>query len=122
MQPCDTGIIQSFKAQYRQKFIQNHVDAYDDVLDDNTLLKPFTIKDAIYMVTDAWNCVKTSTIVNCWKKTGILPAYDTEEETTQLEIEAQNDCNRLENLLSQLQRNCWRYAVQLFMKLNKYID
>ena len=54
------------------------------------------------MVADAWNCVKTSTIVNCWKKTGVLPAYDMEEETTQLEIEAQNDCNRLENLLSQL--------------------
>lgn len=102
LQPCDAGIIRSFKAQYRRMFIQNRVDAYDDSLDNNAVLKPFTIKDAIYMVADAWNCVKTSTIVNCWKKTGILPDYDMEEATLQVETEAQNDCNRLENLLSRL--------------------
>ena len=31
-----------------------------------------TVKDAIVWSCEAWKNIKTSTIVNCWRKTGIL--------------------------------------------------
>jgi len=43
----------------------------------------------------AWNCVKQVLLY-------ILPNYDMEEATMQVEMEAQNDWNRLENLHSRL--------------------
>src|SRR5260364_378321 len=35
--------------------------------------KKVNIKEAIYYVAESWDEVEESTIVNCWKKTGILP-------------------------------------------------
>ena len=41
------------------------------------------IKEAINFIGEAWSTVKQNTIVNCWKKTGILPI--TNEETIEIE-------------------------------------
>ena len=62
IQPCDAGIIASFKAQYR---------------------KLYNIKHAIYNIAEAWMNVTPNTIVNCWRKTGVLPPSITniEEQT-----------------------------------------
>src|SRR5581483_8405969 len=81
LQPCDAGIISAFKSHYRRMFIQNRVDAYDASMDNNTESIPFTIKDAIYMVANAWGGVSQQVIVNCWKKTRILPLSNEIEET-----------------------------------------
>ena len=34
LQPCDAGIIHSFKCYYKHLFIQNQIDTYDDVQDN----------------------------------------------------------------------------------------
>src|SRR6266480_3018265 len=33
LQPCDAGIIHSFKCHYKRLFVQNRIDAYDDMQD-----------------------------------------------------------------------------------------
>ena len=33
LQPCDAGIIHSFKCHYKHLFIQNQIDTYDDMQD-----------------------------------------------------------------------------------------
>lgn len=50
VQPADAGIIRCFKAHYRASFMNWAIDRYD-----------------------TWDEVDTTTIRNCWKKTGILP-------------------------------------------------
>ena len=48
--------------------------------------RKLNIKEAIDFIVEAWDAVKQSTIVNCWKKTGILPiANEENEETTIIE-------------------------------------
>ena len=60
LQPCDCGIIKSFKSQYRKLFLEgaelhlNELKSYK-----------FTIKDAIYLLGRAWKLVTKLTIKNC---------------------------------------------------------
>ncbi len=62
-----------------------------------------TIKDAIKFTAKAWKRVTSQTIINCWKKTGILPDVDNNsnetENTTLLNVEEVND---LQNLIDKL--------------------
>ena len=37
------------------------------------------IKEAIDYIAEAWDNVSQKTIQNCWKKTGILPSYDDDD-------------------------------------------
>lgn len=81
IQPCDQGIIHSLKCFYKKGFINNRIDAYDSVHDKPNEDPPaFTILDAIYLVADAWKNVTRETIANCWKRTGILPINDNNNE------------------------------------------
>ncbi|GBB84041.1 hypothetical protein RclHR1_10690004 [Rhizophagus clarus] len=73
LQPCDAGIIHSFKCHNKRLFIQNRIDAYDDVQDGIVEeLADYTIYDALQNAAEAWSMVSPQTISNCWKKTGIL--------------------------------------------------
>src|SRR6185312_13357011 len=71
LQPCDAGIISSFKCKYRTLFIQNRIRAYDGIQDGTSkVLVDYTIYDALM---NAWSDVSLQTIRNCWRKTGIVP-------------------------------------------------
>lgn len=81
LQPCDAGIIHSFKCHYKRLFLQNQINAYDDVQDGIVEeLADYTIYDALQNAAEAWSMVTSQTISNCWKKTGILPQSDEFEE------------------------------------------
>ena len=67
------GVIWSFRSQYKKLFIESYR-RYDKSIDNGTDIDKFTIKDPIYMIAEAWNRVGQRTIVNCWRKTGILPS------------------------------------------------
>jgi len=74
LQPCDAGVIHSFKCKYRALFVQNRIKAYDDLQDGITsTLTAYTIYDALINAAEAWSNVSPQTIRNCWLKTGILP-------------------------------------------------
>ncbi|CAB4397028.1 unnamed protein product [Rhizophagus irregularis] len=69
-----SGIIHSFKCHYKRLFVQNRIDAYDNVQDGFVKeLANYSIYDALQNSAEAWSMVSSQTISNCWKKTGILP-------------------------------------------------
>ena len=81
LQPCDAGIIHSFKCHYKRLFVQNRIDAYDDMQDGIAeQLANYNIYDALQNSAEAWSMVSSQTISNCWKKTGILSPNDEDKD------------------------------------------
>ena len=78
VQPNDQGIIRSFKAYYRAKFIQRAVTRYEcgttpaQIYDINQL-------EAMKLAQAAWDEVDTTTVRNCWRKAKILPKSDSSQ-------------------------------------------
>ena len=50
-------------------------------------------------VAQSWNSVKAETIINCWRKTGILPTVNDNVIQQNLEMEGQKDQEGVELLL-----------------------
>ncbi|GET62201.1 tigger transposable element-derived protein 6-like [Rhizophagus irregularis DAOM 181602=DAOM 197198] len=108
LQPCDAGIINSFKAQYRKLLIRNRIEAYEISQELNKGATPLNIHDAINFSSDAWNSVSQRTISNCWHHTGILPQDDMDEsddETDDDDDQAIRDEMELQDLIDQLPFN-----------------
>ncbi|CAJ0890818.1 21530_t:CDS:1, partial [Entrophospora sp. SA101] len=66
LQPCDAGIISSFKKHYHCKFV-HHLKKFEDNPHDTSKLN---VLEAIKFIKIA--CVTVNTIVNCWRHTGII--------------------------------------------------
>jgi hypothetical protein len=68
VQPCDAGVIRTFKAKYCRAFCARAIDLDEagepDVVDINIL-------EAMFMAKQAWEEVSIDTINHCWKHTGI---------------------------------------------------
>ena len=69
LQPCDTRIINLFKAHYRKLYLQCVLEAMDAGKEISCL----NIKEAIDFTAEAWKNVTSQTIINCWQKTEIVP-------------------------------------------------
>ena len=70
-----------------EKKIKNY-----DLLLSNSLPVSIDIKKAIKYVATAWGNVTPTTIINCWKKTGILP----------LENESNNEIENSSNIIEEI--------------------
>lgn len=70
VQPFDCGIIRAFKAYYRKALMVRSVDRLQAGEED-----PYAINqpEAIRMAEAAWGMVTRTTVVNCWRKSSILP-------------------------------------------------
>ena len=76
LQPLDTGIIKKFKVHYR-RFLLRHVLASIDTNSDATatsVTKAVDVLMAIRWIKQAWNAVKSETIVNCFRHCGAVPS------------------------------------------------
>ncbi|CAB4413281.1 unnamed protein product [Rhizophagus irregularis] len=105
LQPCDAGIINSFKAKYRKLLVKNRVEAYEISQQLNKGANSLNIHDAIVFCTNAWNAVTQETIYNCWKHTGILPLVNQEEvdeSVNQLGEDNQVEREEIQFLIDQL--------------------
>ena len=64
------------------------------------------VKEAMEYVAQAWNSVKAETIINCWRKTGILPTINDDDNIQQAliaqERAGQKDQEGIEFLLQQV--------------------
>jgi uncharacterized ParB-like nuclease family protein len=56
--------------------VENRVEEYDLSQQLNTPIPPVNIRNAIDFVVKAWNQVDSTTIKNCWLKTGIISPDD----------------------------------------------
>nr|CAG8464280.1 2914_t:CDS:2 [Entrophospora candida] len=85
LQPCDAGIIASFKKHYLHKFVHYLLKKVEDNPHDTSKLN---VLEAIKFIKFAWtNGVTVNTIVNCWRHTGIID-FSNEEE---IEQESENE-------------------------------
>ena len=69
MQPCDAGIIKSFKCHYLHRLTEFYCDQLEREVSE---LTPPTLKDCIYFTLTAWAGVSEDTIANCWNAVKIL--------------------------------------------------
>ena len=72
LQPLDLGIIQNFKVHYRKlllSFVLSKID--DTTYTASQIAKTVNVLKAIRWVAEAWECVKTETVIKCFKSSGI---------------------------------------------------
>ncbi|PFX24259.1 Tigger transposable element-derived protein 6 [Stylophora pistillata] len=74
LQPCDAGIIQAVKLQYRKKLLRKIAFAFDEVESASSLAKKVTIFDAIMWLRHAWSLLPETTIQKCFAHCGIKAA------------------------------------------------
>lgn len=65
IQPMDQGIIKNLKCHYRKKLLQKIVHCEDSFSHDS-FKKSFTLKDAVWCLSRAWNDVTSEVLKNCW--------------------------------------------------------
>jgi hypothetical protein len=68
----------------------------------NLCSNKINVKEAMEYVAQSWNSVKAETIINCWRKTGILPTVNDNVMQQNLEMEGQKDQEGVELFLQQL--------------------
>ena len=86
-------IINKLQANYRKLLLKKKIKNYD-LAQTGTDPKPIDIKKAIDYVAKSWNSVTSTTIFNCWKKTGIIPLSDGELSNEEIE----NSINIIEDI------------------------
>ncbi len=70
VQPCDAGIIRTFKAFYRKSFNQRAIDR--DEAGEREIYK-INLLEAMFMARKAWSQVSKATIQHCWGHALIQP-------------------------------------------------
>ncbi|GBC34409.2 tigger transposable element-derived protein 6-like [Rhizophagus irregularis DAOM 181602=DAOM 197198] len=104
LQPCDKGIINSFKAHYRKLLLKNRIKAFDYQQETGNSKSPIDIKKAIKYVVSAWDKVLSQTIFNCWRDAGILPLDDTDSQDEIEENEREeNERKEIQDLIDKLE-------------------
>ena len=68
IQPLDAGIIANVKAMFRKRLIEHQLAQLSQGIGVQV-----DIRMAVMWAAEAWADVTTTTIVNCWRKVGILP-------------------------------------------------
>jgi hypothetical protein len=82
--------------------VENRVEEYDLSQQLNTPIPPVNIRNAIDFVVKAWNQVDSTTIKNCWLKTGIISPDDERDVDMELNFNRQNDENDLNDAIQKL--------------------
>ena len=81
LQPFDAGIINSFKANYKNALTKHMI----ELADKNQIYKSINVYQAIEMIDEAWDQVTQQTIENCFLHTDLLPlTFCTERERNQV--------------------------------------
>ena len=66
--------------------MRNRIKAFDNNQETGQPISDITIKKAIKYVAKAWDLVQPETIVNCWKKTDILPPNTDDDESLDIDF------------------------------------
>lgn len=69
LQPMDRGIIKNVKHFYRKNLVKRLL-LDIEAAGANIPTESISVRDAIDMLTEAWSCVTTNTIHNCFKSAG----------------------------------------------------
>jgi hypothetical protein len=118
-QPCDQGIIYALKGHYRRHFTQWCFDQWDEEKDP---FAEINLLMAIRLIINAWEeDVKGKTLVNCFRKSNVLPVQgestggdDEEEEENEEEEEEEghDDGDKLAKLRAELEQTMSQILAQ----------
>lgn len=97
IQPLDSGIIHSFKAQYRKEYIFCVLD--NDAIGAEDIYE-ITQLQGMRLVIKAWESITQQTVQNCWRHSGIL--HSTAPSLTQIKAETKGVDSELQAALNQL--------------------
>ena len=116
IQPNDAGIIRNFKCKYKinlTKFLLKSLNT------SSTLIMP-NIKEALYLIVNAWKEVTPTTIHNCWKKVGIIndDVKIEFDEADQLSSSVKN----LQILLDELKSGYYDFHNEEVLSAEEFID
>ena len=102
LQPLDLGIIQNFKVHYRKLFLRFVLSKIDQTTDTaSEIAKSVNVLKAVRWVAEAWGCVTKETVINCFKKSGVITTDSTvvvrtgEDEDPFDDIEAHQELSML---------------------------
>ena len=102
VQPADAGIIHCLKAIFCKLILCRSLDCEDACKDNIFAINQL---EAMRLLEEVWEGAKQSTIVNCWRHTGILPSNDKEPSSSctrttepDVKFEVQEATNALQNL------------------------
>lgn len=97
--------------------MQNRIKAFDNSQETGLPMSDITIKKAIKYVAKAWDLVQPETIINCWKKTDILPPNTDDEESLDIdftdftEYDEINEINKIQDFIDRLTPNVYKNPI-----------
>lgn len=97
--------------------MQNRIKAFDNSQETGLPISDITIKKAIKYVAKAWDLVQPETIINCWKKTDILPPNTDDEESLDIdftdftEYDEINEINKIQDFIDRLTPNVYKNPI-----------
>lgn len=68
IQPLDQGVLENMKRNYRKKLLKALIEGIEENKSVPETLKSFNLKDAVYWIAEAWDEVKSDTIIKSWRK------------------------------------------------------
>ena len=106
----DQGVIRSLKAFYRHSIIRRHITSI------NAGRSPTKVNmlEAMALLTEAWECVSSITLVNCFRKAGII-------SESQARSQSDND-DLLKLLAAQLEEFRDRCESPIDFTVDGYVD
>jgi hypothetical protein len=103
VQPMDQSVLENMKRRYRKELLKKLLLADDAITSESEVSlidfwKSLTIKDAMYMISDAWNDITNANIRASWKKLLNTNAPDSEMQSLQEENPVQEVLQALDCL------------------------
>lgn len=93
LQPCDLGIIRSFKVYYRKQLVRKAIAELENGnLNDGCKLK-LSVLEAMHFISASWRNVTQQCILHCFEESGIAASNEpgTNEETAAVDSEEDNE-------------------------------
>ena len=82
VQPCDAGIIKTFKRYFRAQMNRRIFERVEAVQGVEHFVKEITVFDACDWTMEALKSVKKSTVINCFYKCKVVPEKVSVEESS----------------------------------------
>jgi hypothetical protein len=84
LQPCDAGIIQTLKTNYRAQLVNHILFHIDNCSSASELAKSVNLLDAMKWILKAWTCLTATTIQKCFRNCGFSTSADCNEGDEEL--------------------------------------
>lgn len=97
LQPCDQGIIQNLKFNYRKQLLRKYLVAIEAIEEFS-----ISLLDALHMLRSAWNSVKPTTIENCFRHAGFSKIANSLASQESADIESEPTFNEIFGKVSEL--------------------